>query len=60
MKTLIALFSLTAASAASAHESFAPHAHPHPISMLPDVETLGVAAVVLAIGVIAYTYVRRG
>ncbi len=60
MNILIAIVSLMAASAASAHESLAPHAHPHPISMLPDVETLGVAALVLAIGVIAYTYVRRG
>jgi hypothetical protein len=50
---------LLAASAASAHESLAPHAHPHPVSMLPDVETLGVAALVLALGVLAYTQFKR-
>ncbi len=59
MKILFAFLPLITASAASAHESFAPHAHPHPISMLPDVETLGVAALVLALGVIAFTYVKR-
>jgi hypothetical protein len=59
MKALLMISSLLAASVASAHESFAPHAHPHPVSMLPDVETLGVAALVLALGVLAYTFKRR-
>ena len=60
MKLLLTVPSLLAATAASAHDSLAPHAHPHPISMLPDVGTLGVAALVLALGVIAYTHIRRG
>jgi len=47
-------------SAASAHEALAPHMHPHATSMLPGVEVFGVAALVLALGVIAYTYVKRG
>ena len=34
---------------AQAHESVVPHLHPHGISMLPDVETIGVAALVLAL-----------
>ncbi|MDO8876132.1 MAG: hypothetical protein Q8M24_18130 [Pseudolabrys sp.] len=59
MKALLTISSFFAATAASAHDSLAPHAHPHPISILPDVGTLGVAALVLALGVIAYTYVKR-
>jgi hypothetical protein len=59
MKALLMISSLLAAGAASAHESLAPHAHPHPVSMLPDVETLGLAALVLALGVLAYTFKRR-
>ena len=59
MKALLMISSLFAASAASAHESFAPHVHPHPVSMLPDVETLGVAALVLALGVLAYVQFKR-
>lgn len=60
MKIAFAFLPLITASAVSAHESFAPHAHPHPISMLPDVETFGVAALVLVLGVIAFTYLKRG
>ena len=59
MKVLLMISSLLAASAASAHESLAPHAHPHPVSMLPDVETLGVAALVLALGALAYAQFKR-
>ena len=60
MKTLLTILSVFASSAASAHEALAPHTHPHATSMLPDVETFGVAALVLSLGVLAYTYVRRG
>ena len=60
MKALLSISSLLTVTAASAHESFAPHSHPHPISMLPDVETFGVAALVIALGVIAFTYLKRG
>jgi hypothetical protein len=60
MKALLSTLSLLTVTAAPAHESFVPHTHPHPISMLPDVETFGVAALVLALGVIAFTYLKRG
>ena len=59
MKALLTISSLFAVTAASAHDSLAPHAHPHPISMLPDVGTLGVAALVLVLGVIESTYIKR-
>jgi Fe-S cluster assembly protein SufD len=51
---------LFAASAAHAHEALAPHQHPHATSMLPGVETIGVALLVLALAVIAFVYVKRG
>lgn len=60
MKALLTILSLFVATPASAHDSSAPHAHPHPISMLPDIGTLGIAALVLALGVIAFTYFKRG
>jgi hypothetical protein len=54
MKTVFAILSGLAASAAQAHDSLVPHQHPHPISMLPDVETFGIAALLLALAVIAF------
>ena len=48
------------ANAAAAHDSFMPHSHPHGVSFLPSVETLGVAALILSLAVIAYTRLRRG
>lgn len=54
MKTIVSILSVLAASAAHAHDSLVPHQHPHPISMLPDVETFGIAALVLALAVIAF------
>ena len=54
MKTVLTILSMLAAGAAQAHDSLVPHQHPHPISMLPDVETFGIAALVLALAVIAY------
>ena len=58
MKTAFAIVSVLAASTAHAHDSLAPHTHPHPISMLPDVETLGIAALLLALAVIAITHFK--
>jgi len=54
MKTLLSMSVLFAATAAHAHESLVPHTHPHGISWLPDVETFGIAALVLSLAVIAY------
>ena len=59
MKTIAAIMSVLAAGAAQAHESLVPHTHPHGVSMLPDAETMGVAALLLALTVIAITYVKR-
>ena len=60
MKFVSAIAALASASAAEAHDSFMPHHHPHDVSWLPDTGTFGVAALVLAVGVIAYTQFRRG
>jgi hypothetical protein len=47
MKVVAALFSLLP-SAALAHDSFAPHSHPHGPSVLPDVTTLVIGALLAA------------
>ncbi len=60
MKTLLLILSALTVGAAQAHDALVPHAHPHATSMLPSVETIGVAALVLALAVIAYTQFRRG
>ena len=56
---LCALFSL-AATAAQAHESLAPHHHPHGLSMLPDLGTLAVGALALAAALLVYFKFGRG
>ena len=47
MKILAALF-LMLPSAALAHDSFAPHSHPHGASLLPDVTTLVIGVLLAA------------
>ena len=47
MKKLAALF-LVLPSAALAHDSLAPHSHPHGPSLLPDVTTLVIGALLAA------------
>ena len=59
MKIAFAIVSVLAASTAHAHDSLAPHTHPHPISMLPDVGTFGIAALVLALAIIAYAQFKN-
>ncbi len=54
MKATLVLFFVLSATTAFAHDSLVPHQHPHPISMLPDVGTFGVAALLLALAVIVY------
>jgi hypothetical protein len=47
MRTIAALFVLLP-SAALAHDSFAPHSHPHGLSVLPEVTTLVIGALLAA------------
>ena len=47
MKIAVALF-LLLPSAALAHDSLAPHSHPHGPSLLPDVTTLLIGALLAA------------
>ena len=54
MKIAFAILSMLSASTAYAHDSLVPHQHPHSISMLPDIGTFGVAALILALAVIVY------
>lgn len=59
-KTLFALIPVLFADAASAHDSTAPHMHPHASSMLPDYAAMLLAAVLVAGGVIAFRVWRKG
>ncbi len=59
MKTALSIMSVLAASAAQAHESLVPHRHPHATSMLPSAETIGIAALVLSLAVIAIVQFKR-
>ena len=54
MKTMMPLSFALFAGAAQAHESLVPHHHPHGISALPSLESIGVAALLLALGLIVY------
>jgi Tfp pilus assembly protein PilV len=60
MKMLVTILSMLAAGAAQAHESLAPHAHPHGFSLLPDVNSIVFAVIVLAVGALALAQMRRG
>jgi hypothetical protein len=54
MRSFFSIVSVFIAGAAQAHESLVPHTHPHGLSILPDVGTFGIAALVLALAVIAF------
>jgi len=59
MKKLFLIALTSAASTAVstlafAHTSSAPHAHPHEVSVLPDLSAMLVAAVIVACGVFAF------
>jgi hypothetical protein len=59
--TILSVFAASAVhSAALAHEALVPHRHPHATSMFPGIESIGTAALVLAIAAIAFTYYKRG
>ena len=59
MKTLVLILSAFTVGAAQAHDALVPHTHPHGVSMLAGVETIGVAALVLAVTVIAIAQFKR-
>ncbi len=60
MRALFILVAVLAETVAQAHDSLVPHPHPHAVSWLPSVETVGVGALVLALAVIALAKMRRG
>jgi hypothetical protein len=59
MKILLSSVLSLVALAAGAHESLAPHDHPHGVSMLPDLGAIAVGAVLLAAGLLAWLSYRR-
>jgi hypothetical protein len=60
MKSVLLALTMSMTGAAQAHESLAPHTHPHPISMLPDLTTSYVGVIALAAAVIIYLKYKRG
>ena len=58
MKKLAALF-LVLPSAALAHDSFAPHSHPHGPGFLPDVTTLVIGVLLAACFYIAARWLLK-
>ena len=54
---LVVLFSFSAT--AQAHESLAPHAHPHGVHMLPGIDIVACGLLALAAALIAYRRFRR-
>ena len=58
MKKLpVVLFSFS--TAAQAHESLAPHAHPHGISMLPGIDIVACGLLALVVALVVYRKSRR-
>ena len=54
MKRTAAFLLWLGTAGAQAHESIIPHHHPHGPSLLPGLDLIGVAALILALGVIVY------
>ncbi len=59
MKVITALL-FVVPSAALAHDSFAPHSHPHGPSVLPDVTTLVIGTLLAACFYIAMRWFSKG
>lgn len=59
MKMILSVPLSLAAVAAQAHESLAPHSHPHGVSVLPGLGTVVVGAIVLAAALVAWLQFRR-
>lgn len=53
MKTMLVVLSSFSASA-QAHESLAPHIHPHGVSMLPGIDIVACGLLALVAALIAY------
>lgn len=61
MKKLFLICSaVTASTVAYAHDSLAPHVHPHDVSVLPDLHVMLSAAVAVACGMLVLRSIKRG
>lgn len=56
---LVSAASTAVATLALAHTSVAPHAHPHDVSILPDLSAMLLAAFAIACGVFALRAIGR-
>jgi|1185.fasta_scaffold385663_2 hypothetical protein len=59
MKIAYVIVFAVATTAVQAHESIVPHEHPHGPSMLPGVDLIGLAALILAVAVILVMKMRQ-
>jgi hypothetical protein len=59
-KRLLICLAMFTSSAAHAHDSLAPHVHPHEVSMLPDLYAMLGAAVAVVCGMLVLRKIMRG
>ena len=59
MRFVFSILTMLMMVAAEAHESIVSHQHPHGLSMLPGVDLIGVAALILALTVIVVMKLRE-
>ena len=59
-KRFLICFAVFASTAAHAHDSFAPHVHPHEMSILPDLYAMLGAAIAVACGMLVLRKIMRG
>jgi hypothetical protein len=56
MKTALTLASSVVTGAAHAHPAFAPHEHPHGLSMLPGADLIVAAGIAIGLGMVVLAY----
>ena len=59
-KRFLICFAAFTSTAASAHDSLAPHVHPHVASVLPDLYAMLGAAIAVACGMLVLRKIMRG
>jgi len=58
-KLFLICLAVTVSTAAKAHDSFVPHAHPHNVSILPDLYAMLGAAIAVACGLLVLRKIMR-
>jgi uncharacterized GH25 family protein len=58
-KLFLICFAMTASTITHAHDSLVPHAHPHDVSVLPDLYAMLGAAIAVACGLLVLRKIMR-